>query len=144
MADFARFTRPPEEWDEEMWRVALKSVVRFGAEPYEDLEDVVSAGWLLGKRRAGLLDRDFWPGIDATYPLSVLCWWPFKPLFAAETREYIKSRRWELVQGVHQSGDIERLNSVVSDEVLRMGLAEFSHRTASGGVQQLQQLLRFG
>ena len=69
MADFTRFTRPPESWDEEMWREALKSVVRFGAEPHEDLEDVVSAGWLLGIRRAELLGRDFWPGLDATYPL---------------------------------------------------------------------------
>ena len=141
MADFTRFTRPPESWDEEMWREALKSVVRFGAEPHEDLEDVVSAGWLLGIRRAELLGRDFWPGLDATYPLVVLCWWPFKPLFAAETRDYIKSRRWGFVQGVHQSRNIDRLNSVVNDEVLRMGPAEFYRRIASG---EVRQLLRFG
>jgi hypothetical protein len=95
----------------------------------------------MGKRRADLFGRAFLPGLDATYPLSVLCWWPFKPLFAAETREYIKSRRWELVRGVHQSGNIEQLVSVVSDEVLRMRPAEFYQRIANG---EVQQLLRFG
>ena len=55
------FTIAPEQWEPEMWREVIRSCCRFGAQPYEDLDDIVTAGWLLGEKRAELLGRPFGP-----------------------------------------------------------------------------------
>jgi hypothetical protein len=115
------FTIAPEEWEPEMWREVFKAVVRFGAQPYEDLDDIVTAGWLLGEKRAELLDRPFWPGVDPQLPLMFLCWWPLKTAYPMHVRAGIISRRWTLVRGIHEHPDIERLSMVVPDQVLKMG-----------------------
>jgi hypothetical protein len=60
----AVFTNAPEQWTEDMWREAIKAVVRISAQPYEYVDDVVTAGWILGQKRAELRSREkFLPGV---------------------------------------------------------------------------------
>jgi hypothetical protein len=94
------FTVAPQEWTRFMWREAISAVVRFGAQPYEDLADVVTAGWILGQRRATLLKHDFWPGVDTICPFTVMTWWPWKPSYATEVRTQIFAKRGEIVKGI--------------------------------------------
>ena len=118
------FTVAVQQWDPDMWREALKAVVRFSAQPYEDLDDVVTTGWLLGEKRARLQHRRFWPGVDPQHPLMIFCWWPFKPAYSVEEREQILSKRWELVRGIHQSHDLGEVERVIPDEILTMDVSD--------------------
>ena len=122
------FMVAPQKWEPEMWREAIKAVVRFTAQPYEDLDDIVTAGWLLGEKRARLLDRHFWPGVDPQHPLMIFCWWPFKPAFSVEEREQIVSARWELVRGVREREDLGEIERVIPDEVLTMDVSDLYTR----------------
>jgi hypothetical protein len=131
------FTTAPQHWEPEMWREVIKAVVRFGAQPYEDLDDIVTTGWLLGERRADLLGRPFWPGVDPQQPLTFLCYWPLKPSFSIDARAKIISKRWSLVRGIHREPNINRLRVVISDEMLTMGTDEIYTMISAGKLANL-------
>jgi hypothetical protein len=109
------FMIPSQRWTADMWREAIKAVVRFGAQPREDnLDDVVTAGWVLGQKRADLRGRPFWPGMDTQHPLTILCWVVFfKPGYAMNIREEILSKRWELVRGIDESLSRDRIDGLI-------------------------------
>ncbi len=117
-----------QQWDEGMWREAIKAVVRFSAQPYEDLDDVVTFGWLLGEKRAELQGRPFWPGVDPQQPLMIFCWWPFKPAYSIEEREHIITRRSGLVNGIHQRQGLGEVARVIPDEVLTLSVSDLYTR----------------
>ena len=135
------FTVAPQLWEPDMWREAIKAVVRFSAQPYEDLDDIVTAGWLLGEKRAELQGRPFWPGVDPQHPLMILCWWPFKPAYLIEAREEIVFNRWELVKGIHESRDVGHLNRVIPDEILAMSTSDLYTGIVK---REVPELLRWG
>jgi hypothetical protein len=128
------FTLHTQYWDPDMWREALKAVVRFTAQPHENLDDIVTAGWLLGQKRAELRHRDFWPGVDAQHLLMILCWWPFKPAYSLDELEIILSSRWELVEGIDQSHDVGRIEEVIPDELLSLEVSDLYSGIMSGEV----------
>lgn len=87
------FQHSPERWTPDMWQEVIKAVVRFGEQRGENLDDIVTAGWLLGQKRAEILHREFWPGTEPQVPLMILCWWPLKPKYHEDVRKSIIAQR---------------------------------------------------
>jgi hypothetical protein len=146
MPDFD-FTIAPQDWTSDMWREAIKAVVRFAAQPYEDLDDLVTAGWILGQKRAALQGHRFWPGVDPICPFTLTTLWFWKPSYAPEVRRLIFEKRYELVRGIHEivareridgltyviPGDndrIQRLMRVIPDDILTMPISALHERIA--------------
>ena len=142
----AVFTIAPEQWTEDMWREAIKAVVRFGAQPWEDLDDVVTAGWILGQRRAELQNRErLLPGVDPQYALDIFSWWPFKPTYSAQVlAEIIIPKRWEFVRGIRTNGEqSERLRNLIPDDILKMSIDDLYQRIAYQGGRELASSLKW-
>jgi hypothetical protein len=138
------FTIVPEQWTDDMWREAIKAVVRFGAEPYEDPDDVVTAGWILGQKRAELRGRKFFPGLHPIHPLKILSWWPFKPTYSAQILADIRPKRWGFVKGIHTNREqSERLSYLIPDNILAMSTHDLHESIAKDGGREVTNSLKW-
>jgi hypothetical protein len=142
----AVFTNAPEQWTEDMWREAIKAVVRISAQPYEYVDDVVTAGWILGQKRAELRSREkFLPGVHPQYALDILSWWPFKPTYSAQVlAEIILPKRWEVVRGIRTNAEqSDRLRNLIPDDILTMSVDGLYERIAKDGGRELALSLKW-
>lgn len=111
--------------NEELWKDLFTDIVKYTILPHENVDDVVAGGFVLGQRRAELLDRPFSPGEDVAHVLSIFCWWPFKPAFTEDSIQYLQTNRWNFFQAVSSSNNaINRLREVVTSEILTMNTQE--------------------
>jgi hypothetical protein len=151
------FTISPNEWSADMWREAIKAVVRFGAQPTENLDDIVTAGWLLGQKRAELQGRPFWPGEHPQYPLMIGTWYWLKPSYSTEVREFIISKRGQIIERIHESVNSDGLQYVITqdnerfqklmhlipDHYLQMNIDELFERIRHDGGREVTHALNW-
>jgi hypothetical protein len=158
MPDFAL---PPQEWTTEMWREAIKAVVQFSAQKDEEYpDDFVTAGWILGQKRAELRGEGFWPGVHPQYPLMVLTRWPWKVAYSPEVRKKIVDKRSGLVNGIHgivatghiqelkyeipySNDQVKRLMNVIPDNILVLPIDDLYQRIAKDGGREVTDQLRW-
>lgn len=121
MAEFLR--RPAKAWDQYSWAEVFAGVVRYTAQPHENIEDIVAGGWVLGEHRARVIGRDFEIPQDVPSGLSIFCFWPFKPSRSRESREFLLGKRGELFAGASgDEGVRNRLIEIVPDDLLKLEL----------------------
>jgi hypothetical protein len=136
---------PLQEWTPEMWQTALRDVIKYGVMPYENVDDVVTAAWILGQKRAALMGHPFWAGVDAQLPMNILCYWPFKIAYSPETRARIVARRWDFISGIQSNrADPEsrrRVQEMIPDKLLTWRVGEIYRSIADNQGAEIVNLL---
>jgi hypothetical protein len=96
-----------QDYERNMLRL-IAGLVSVTAQEYENVDDIVTGGLLLGRRRADLRGREFQLYEDTPFGLSLFCWWPFKPQYSLANREFLLQNRWKLFEGLGQvlSGEV--------------------------------------
>lgn len=124
----------------------MARIVRETAFEYENVDDIMVGGLLLGKRRANLRIREFQVYEDVPFSLSLFCWWPFKPQLRTDNREFLLQNRWRLFEGLGQIplGELSQAQIVevplmraVPDELLSLDRKEMFKMTQNVPLWQL-------
>ncbi|MCL7944756.1 hypothetical protein [Marinobacter sp. ATCH36] len=130
-----------EEWSDENWIEVFENVVSLTAMPHENSNEIVVGGWELGQRRAELLSRRFWPGVDVVHPLCIFCWWPFKPAMSVDSKRFIRDIRWDLFKNISSSSsELRKLHAAVPDDLLRLDTEELFSRLQEKPAWEVIQL----
>jgi hypothetical protein len=153
------YTIPPQNWTIDMWRGAMSAVVKLSVLAGEDVDDVVTAGWVLGQERAKLRGEEFWPGVHAQYPLMVMTWWPWKSKYGPEARNLVCEKRGRLVKGLHKSVSepvdgltyaipehnehMQKVMTVIPDVILVLPIDDLYQRIARDEGLAVTRLLRW-
>jgi hypothetical protein len=96
----------------------IARIVTETAQEYENVDDILVGGLLLGKRRGELFSREFQIYKDMPFGLSLFCWWPFKPQYLPANREFLLKNRWRVFEGLREIP----LREVSQDQILDLPL----------------------
>jgi len=127
------YERPAyENWSEDEWLDLFRSVVSKTIVKGEQVEDIMTGAWFLGRRRAQVIDREFQTPVDVQFALSLFCWWPIKFTLFSESWQYLAQRRWAIFEGAAENP--ERVETLLS-RVVPKSVLTLDHHQLMGLLQ---------
>ena len=127
--------------DDEDLRELFITIVSHTVLRHENVDDVVEGAYALGERRAELLGREFSPGDDVAYVLSIFCWWPFKPSLTADSIQYLQSSRWDLFMAVSDNPSALRsLLHAIPNDILMLNNEQLFDVLREGNIRRMLRL----